>query len=164
MQDDDGGWRTIDGHYEVSRTGSVRRTRDGRIMGQWLSAQGYSLVRLARPRRTIRVHRLVAKAFIPNPDSLPFVNHLDCNRSHNDASNLEWCTQKENLDHAERLGRMRRNYWKGRRSPRAALSEEIAEEIRATRRATGLSLEKLARQFGASKRTVGRIISGETYV
>lgn len=72
---------------------------------------GYKTVRLKINKRStlLRVHRLVAAAFIPNPQNKPYVNHIDYNPSNNHVSNLEWCTQKENIQHSLKLGRMKIN-------------------------------------------------------
>lgn len=159
-------WRSIASHagkYEVSEDGQVR-TSCGRIVGQWESDQGYMLVRLSSPRTVVRVHRAVASAFCKNQDALPVVNHIDSNRSNNHWSNLEWCTQLDNLAHAQRLGRMQRNYWTGKRSPNARLSDESANSIRAEYQAGGVSWETLGRKYQVSKKTVGRIVRGESYV
>lgn len=56
------------------------------------------------------VHRLVAKAFIPNPDNLPQVNHKDFNKSNNDVSNLEWVSRADNIKHSHDNGRMQKRY------------------------------------------------------
>lgn len=56
-----------------------------------------------KPPRSAKIHRMVAEQFIPNPDGLPEVNHIDGNKQNNAAENLEWCTQKENAAHARRL-------------------------------------------------------------
>lgn len=159
-------WKPIESHrglYEVSRCGQVRKT-DGSIIGQWPNSLGYLIVRLSRPRIQARVHRLVAGAFLPNPNQLPVVNHLDSDRSNNKADNLEWCTQADNLRHASDLGRMQRNYWCGRRSPSATLSDDDVKLIREWHARTGQSWSKVAERFGVSKRTVGRILKGQSYV
>lgn len=149
--------------YEVSHTGLVRRV-DGKMVGQWLNDQGYAMVRLSQPRRMHRVHRLIAEAFVPNPRNMPAVNHLNNNRSDNRAENLEWCSQLENLTHARNQGRMPDNYWKGKRSPNARLSDSEVFEIRQIYAMGQASLADLGLRFCISKRSIGRIVNGDTYV
>lgn len=161
-------WRPVagfHGRYEVSRLGEVRAT-GGRTLRQCRNQGGYMLVRLTGPcglRLLARVHRLVASAFLPNPSSLPVVHHLDNDPGNNCADNLQWCTQADNLAHMTRQGR-RASYWAGKRSPNALLSESTAEAIRAAYRRGDGSHAQLAQIFGASKRTVGKIIRGQSYV
>ena len=91
-------------HYEVSNHGRVRNTKSGRFL-QFADLNGYKIVRLSdksiglKPKTTY-VHRLVATAFIPNPENKKEVNHIDLNRSNNHVSNLEWVTTEENYNHA----------------------------------------------------------------
>lgn len=54
--------------------------------------------------KTFKIHRLVATYFISNPNNLPQVNHIDGNKENNKATNLEWCTQTENMQHSYRIG------------------------------------------------------------
>lgn len=151
------GWDT---EYEISRNAEIRRCRDGRHVGQYLR-NGYLRVRLSRPRSEERVHRLVALAFIPNPEGKPFVNHIDPDTLNNTDTNLEWCTQSENLAHMDRLGR-RAKPWQGKRSPNASLTDD---EVRCLRdmRAAGASLSEVGRAFGVSKRAAHRCVTMETY-
>ena len=104
--------------YEVSSFGRIRSKRretknrySTMIRRQKILRQvpdnrrGYMTVSLgASPRKTFLVHRLVALAFIPNPERKPQVNHKDGNRINNNLSNLEWVTNKENNLHAWSLG------------------------------------------------------------
>lgn len=159
-------WKSVvgrEGKYEVSRCGQVRKS-DGRILKQWLNRDGYCMVRLSNPRKIARAHRLVAEAFCENPTSLPFVNHRDCDRANNHADNLEWCTQWENLAHSDALGRMQRDYWIGKRSPNARLDDTTAAKIRDDYSNGGVSWETLGKRFNVSKRSIGRIVRGESYV
>lgn len=92
-------------NYEVSNTGKIKNSRTGRILKNSL-CDGYLLTGLKYRGTNTRpyIHRLVAQAFIPNPENKPQVNHKDGNRSNNHLSNLEWVTPSENnLDaHARR--------------------------------------------------------------
>lgn len=98
--------------YEVSNLGRVRRiaqtvTRKNPWGGMSKYAFGEKMLALTEDGRgyymirgKIRVHRLVAEAFIPNPENKPFVNHIDGDGYNNRVDNLEWCTAKENSIHA----------------------------------------------------------------
>lgn len=175
-------WRPVSDMpaYEVSNLGRVRSIDrlvpnghggftkcPGRLLTPRPQMHGYLVVTLRNGksnRIVARVHRLVAIAFVPNPLGKETVNHIDCDRANPAATNLEWCTQKENLRHSQNLGRMQRNYWSGRRSPAASLSDATARSIREDYAQGGVSYTALAKRYGTNKRTVGRIISGESYV
>lgn len=156
-------WRPVEGwpHYDVSDCGDLREGSRG--VGQWLNDQGYSLARLRGPRATVRVHRLVAVAFVPNPEDLPFVNHINNSRADNRAENLEWCTQAQNIAHADRQGRMNRNPWPGRRNPRAKLSDAQVRALRAEYAANKTPHSELAKRLRLSRSAVSRCIKGDNY-
>lgn len=91
--------------YEVSNFGNIRNGATKHIMRPWIT-QGYQYVALRSNgnKRNLRVNRLVAEAFIPNPLNKPEVNHLDGNKLNNFVSNLQWNTSSENTQHAIRTG------------------------------------------------------------
>lgn len=120
------------------------------------------MVKFSNPRKDFRVHILVAKAFIPNPDNKPYVNHIDNNPSNPNLSNLEWCTQQENIQHAAKQGRIGVALI-GKRSNNACLNGEEVKEIRILYKENGYSYSMLATKFNMSKRAIGRIINMETY-
>ena len=157
-------WKLVKSNpnYEVSDTGLIRKI-DGKNCGLWLSDGGYVLVRFSNPRKVYRVHRLVAEAFIENEKNLPIINHKDFVRSNNFVSILEWCTQWHNLNHSSISGRMPKNYWSGKRSPNARLNDIQVELIKNKYKEGGISWGRLGREFGVSKRTIGRIIRCEAY-
>lgn len=96
-------WKKIDGfpNYSVSNYGRVRNDKKDTLMGYSYDAKGYYRVALSKynKRYARRVHRLVAQAFLPNPQKKEQVNHLDGDKTNNIVSNLEWCTNQENQDH-----------------------------------------------------------------
>ena len=118
-------WRPVvgwEGLYEVSSHGRVRsldrmveqpiangviitRPYYGRVLSQKIDRRGYCVVNLSRNGKFTgcRVHRLVAEAFIPNPDNLPLINHKDECKTNNHIENIEWCTTLYNNCYGTRL-------------------------------------------------------------
>lgn len=109
-------WKSIIGYeglYEVSNVGRVRsidrivfqqgrnQKYRGKIMSPYLNNTGYFCVRLSKnnKKRTFTIHRLVATAFIPNPNNYPCVNHKDETPKNNNVENLEWCTNEYNVNY-----------------------------------------------------------------
>lgn len=107
-------WKPIEGYggkYEVSDLGRVRQGE--KSVNQYKDGKGYLRVSLYKDgaERNVKVHRLVALAFIPNPDNLPMVNHKDEVKTNNRVENLEWCDNKYNCNYGtikERLDATRR--------------------------------------------------------
>ena len=107
-------WRDIKGYegkYQVSNLGNVKslqykRLGKARILIPYISNRGYYTVALSmNSKKAVRtIHRLVAETFVENIDDLPMVNHVDGNKKNNRADNLEWCTQKHNIEHAWESG------------------------------------------------------------
>lgn len=99
--------------YSVSNEGQVRNDNTNYLLSLTLS-QGYRHVGLTinQKPKNCRVHRLVAEAFIPNPENKPYVNHIDGNRQNNNVNNLEWVTPQENIAHAHQTGLVKKT--KGR--------------------------------------------------
>ena len=100
-------WRTVpgtDGCIEVSDQGRVRSLLRGTpyILKTQPDKKGYRRLRVTinRQKLSFKLHRIVAEAFIPNPDRLPQVNHIDGDKDNNSVSNLEWVTNKQNARHA----------------------------------------------------------------
>lgn len=86
--------------YQVSTHGRIKG-RAGKVLKLQPTHNGYLKMRLWCPdtntKPTIRVHRIVAEAFLPNPHNLPEVHHMDWDRMNNSIDNLEWCTRDYNL-------------------------------------------------------------------
>ena len=116
-------WKDIEGYeglYQVSNYGNIRslnyrnKSQIHNLTLKVRKRDGYLTVGLTKNNRnkTFIVHRVVAKAFIPNPDNLPQVNHKDENKSNNNASNLEWCTCKYNIQYSVKLHPKRKTYYR----------------------------------------------------
>lgn len=107
-------WKAIDGYeglYQVSNLGRVKSLKCGkeRILKPRKHTGGYLLVNLHKDgyQKTVKIHRIVAEAFIPNPNNLETVNHKDEVKTNNTVGNLEWMSRKDNINygtHNKRAG------------------------------------------------------------
>lgn len=108
----DGNWLEIAGFegYYISDTGLVYSTKTKKLMKERVNNSGYIVYCLTRKGKHYYrlAHRLVAQAFIPNPNNLPEVNHKDENKKCNGKDNLEWCDRSYNINHGSFIERMKK--------------------------------------------------------
>ena len=158
-------WKAIQGYegiYEVSNFGNVRSLPrykrgnldskvfiEGKTIKQVKNNRGYYIVQLSKNNKVknFSVHRLVAEAFIPNPNNFPQVNHINGNKKDNRVENLEWVSASTNVKHAVSMGLFHitedKNLWK--------LTEEDALETLNNAILEGNSIVINPRDFGVYK-------------
>ena len=147
--------------YSVSNFGNVmslnfRGNGKPNLLKIRIHKSGYATVKILK---WIRVHQLVAKAFIPNPENKKCVNHINGIKTDNRVENLEWCTHSENTLHAYRLNLMSdRN---GVNNSQAKLTEEQVISIR--KNVLNLTQSALAELYNTSQSRISSVIRNETY-
>lgn len=156
-----------EGRYQITEQGhvyslisgrylspSVRNKKSTRPKDRQNDYLAVGLYKKGDRRPTIHsIHRLVALAYIPNPDNLPEVNHRDGNKRNNDVSNLEWNTRQENAEHSVRTGLQK---FKNRRF--------TDEQVRFIREHDGIvSRRELSERFGVSEKAIQSIQKKYTY-
>ena len=115
-------WKSIEGYegkYEISSLGRVKSLTDKNgkkrelILKPRVSKNGYLYLNLweSSKGRAKKIHRLVAEAFLPNPEGKQTVNHKNCVKTDNRVENLEWATWSENSKHASENGRLRNQFF-----------------------------------------------------
>lgn len=161
------------GKYEISNRGRVkslnyRNTNIAKILKLGKDRKGYSQIMfyINKKPTTFRVHRLVAEAFIPNPNNKPFIDHINTIRTDNRVCNLRWATYKENANNELTL-KHNSEARKGKK-----LSEEHKKKIRDGSTVckkvlcieTGIvykSIREAERQTGVSHNSIGEVCSGK---
>ncbi|MDR9419447.1 NUMOD4 domain-containing protein [Gracilimonas sp.] len=165
-------WKDIDGYdgyYQISNKGRVRTWKNGRwgrrdkpnIMRLHVNRYGYLEIRLQKEnvKSLHRIHRLVAKNFVENPDNKPHVNHKDCDKLNNYPENLEWVTNTENVKHAVKNGLN----VKGEASHFARLTKNDVLQIRSILSQGFATNTEIAEAYNISMPTVSNIKNRDSW-
>jgi hypothetical protein len=145
--------------YRIYNTGKIYSEFSKKFLKRFDDNSGYLQVTLFKGknlgRKTIKVHILVAKAFLPNPNNLPEVNHKNCNKCDNRVSNLEWVSKKENMLHASKY-----SY-----NNREALSPLTKEKVLLipTLLSKGFSIKLISTLYNVGHITIRNIIQRKTW-
>jgi hypothetical protein len=169
-------WKKIPGYslYEISNYGEIKTFNwknmgKEKIMKPALDGCGYLRTMLKRDSdgkvHTVKVHRLVALAFLDNPDNKPHVNHLNGIRNDNRVINLEWTTPSENSKHSFKIG-LSSN--KGEKNPCATLTDEQVKEILANyqfgkKARSGMTKKELAEKYNTTFSVIKRLVQRKTW-
>lgn len=141
---------SLDDRYEISDQGRIRNAVTKRILRTYINDRGYTTYN-ARP--TVKIHRLVAEAFIPNPQDKPCVDHINGNRQDNRVENLRWCTVKENNNNPIYIGRQMKSQD----------SKPVIRYREETWRCEGIyrSMKEAERETGCNSTSIGQVATGK---
>ena len=149
-------------NYEVSTTGKVRswnyrKTGQTYEITQHLDKYGYLQVTLCQngKRKSCRVHKLVAIAFIPNPHNKPTVNHINENKLDNRVENLEWATHSEQVHHGTYQERQKQMKEKCAKRVKCIETGQIFDSIRQASKKTGLDYGSIVKVCQGIRKSVG---------
>ena len=158
-------WKKIAGYeglYEVSDMGRVKSLWHGKekILKPGKNTSGYLKVNLCKDsqRKTIKVHRLVAKAFIQNPQGLETVNHKDEDKTNNTVSNLEWMSLKDNINYGTRNKRVSETQINDKNKSKAV---QMFDKSTGELLATFPSLSEAERVTGIAHQSISQCCNGK---
>lgn len=145
-------------NYEVSNLGKVRNIKSGKVLKPQLNRNGYLMHLLYEnnKQKHLYLHRIIAIAFIDNPEEKPCVNHIDENKLNNDLSNLEWCTVKENNIHDTRTKRVAEKCFK--KVIQLDLNDNVLNEFESMTQAeqeTGASVSHISSCCNGKRKSAG---------
>ena len=166
--------RDIEGYenyYAVTECGKVYSKRYDKFLrhGEWVDRYRTVVLTVNYISKCISVHRLVAIAYIDNPGNKPQVNHIDGDKLNNHASNLEWCTNKENSAHAFKLGLRKpssKTFFKKGFDPRRAAKNKLSNEDVIAIRARSEQKEtyrSISKDYPVNESQIRRCCKRETY-
>ena len=145
--------------YFAHSDGLVWSVRSNKFLKSCINTSGYpQLVICGDKQRSMAVHRLIAMAFIPNPEEKREVNHKNGIKTDNRPENLEWCTRGENIRHAVENG-LRDYSSAGEANGRSKLTNELVLAIRAS----SASCVELAKELGVNKATISKVKLRKTW-
>jgi len=152
------------GNITINNLGTKIFTKTGKSPPIYEDEYGYLGCYIGLYKKThhfLRLHRMVALAFLENPNNLPEVNHIDCNKKNNCLNNLEWVTTKENNRHARENGLIPNN--NGIKNGRAKLTDNQVLEIR--KKYTGVrgEIAELAREYCVSWSLIKLVVTNKNW-
>lgn len=159
-------WKEIDftnGQYIISNKGRIKRKKKFGGFKETLLNNHPKQPKIKRNKpymmisinkKTYSVHRLVAIAFIPNPENKREVNHIDFDTLNNNASNLEWVTAKENKIHSREHMSLAKQ---GEKHPKSTMTDETALKIKIDRKVNKLKYKQLAKKYNLPEHTIANV-------
>ena len=153
-----------EGIYTVDTEGNVFSVKTEKAKKGTVFSNGYVYVHLSKHGKSEckRVHRIVAEAFLPNPDHLEQINHINGIKTDNRVVNLEWCDRIHNMKHAKETGLMETS---GENNPCSKLTQKQVEEIRSEyiKRSKQHGTVALAKKYNVSNVMIGKIVRNECW-